>query len=72
MRRGYLSQYFDGVAIKRLSVVEADETRSNQHEYNATRPMLEFMGRPTEATRLDTRFISRAAPFGMPSTLILG
>ena len=57
MRRGYLSQYFDGIAIKRLSAVEADETRSNQHEYNATRPMLEFMGRPTDATRLDTRFI---------------
>ncbi len=57
MKRGYLSEYFEGVAIKRLSAVEADETRSNQHEYNATKSMLAFMGRPTEATRLETRFI---------------
>ncbi len=57
MKRGYLSEYFEGVAIKRLSAVEADETRSNQHEYNTTRAMLAFLGRPSEATRLDTRFI---------------
>ncbi len=57
MKRGYLSEYFEGVAIKRLSAVEADETRSNQHEYNATKAMLAFMGRPSEATRLSARFI---------------
>lgn len=57
MKRGYLSEYFEGVAIKRLSAVEADETRSHQHEYNATKAMLAFMGRPAEATRLDARFI---------------
>ncbi|MFT3669673.1 MAG: type II restriction endonuclease [Pseudoxanthomonas sp.] len=57
MKRGYLSEYFDGVAIKRLSAVEANDTRSNQHEYNAIRAMLDFMGKPSERTRLDTRFI---------------
>ena len=57
MKRGYLSEYFDGVAVKRLSAVEADQTRSNQHEYNAVRAMLDFMGKPTEKTRMDTRFI---------------
>ncbi|MFA5683855.1 MAG: type II restriction endonuclease [Lysobacteraceae bacterium] len=57
MTRGYLSEYFVGVAIKRLSAVEADRTRSNQHEYNATREMLAFMGRPSTRTRLPTRFI---------------
>lgn len=57
MKRGYLSEYFEGVAIKRLSAVEADQTRSNQHEYNATREMLAFLGRPSEATRLDARFL---------------
>lgn len=57
MKKGYLSQYFDGVAIKALSAVEADQTRSNQHEYNAVRSMLEFMGRPSEPTRLDARFL---------------
>ena len=57
MKRGYLSEYFEGVAAKRLSAVEADETRSNQHEYNATKAMLDFMGRPSEKTKLPTRFV---------------
>lgn len=37
MNPGYLSEYFEGVAAKKLSAVEADETRSNQHEYHATK-----------------------------------
>jgi len=57
MKKGYLSQYFDGVALKTLSAVEADQTRSNQHEYNATKKMLDFMGRPAEGTRLNARFL---------------
>ncbi len=57
MKRGYLSEYFEGVAAKRLSAVEADETRSNQHEYNATKAMLGFMGRPPEKTKLPARFV---------------
>jgi len=57
MKRGYLSEYFEGVAAKRLTAVEADETRSHQHEYNATKQMLAFIGRPTERTRITTRFL---------------
>ena len=57
MKPGYLSEYFEGVAAKRLSAVEADETRSNQHEYNATKPMLAFLGRPEKKTRISTRFL---------------
>lgn len=57
MKRGYLSEYFEGVAVKRLSAVEADTTRSNQHEYNATKDMLAFMGRPSERSQLVARFI---------------
>lgn len=57
MKRGYLSEYFEGVAIKHLSAVEADETRSNQHEYGATADMRVFMGVPSERVRLETRFI---------------
>lgn len=57
MKPGYLSQYFEGVAAKRLSAVEADETRSNQHEYNATKPMLAFLGRPEEKIRIPARFL---------------
>lgn len=57
MKPGYLSEYFEGVAAKRLSAVEADETRSNQHEYNATKPILAFLGRPEEKTRMPARFL---------------
>ncbi len=57
MKKGYLSEYFVGVAAKRLSAVEADETRSNQHEYNATKTMLMFIGRPAEPTRIPARFL---------------
>jgi hypothetical protein len=57
MKNGYLSEYFEGVAAKRLSAVEADRTRSNQHEYQATKSMLTFMGKPTERTRIPARFL---------------
>lgn len=57
MKRGYLSEYFEGVAVKRLSAVEADQTRSNQHEYGATKDMRVFMGAPTERVRLSACFI---------------
>jgi hypothetical protein len=57
MKRGYLSEYFEGVAAKRLSAVEADQTVSNQHEYQATKSMLAFIGRPTENTRIPARFL---------------
>ena len=33
MQRGLLSDYFEGVAVKRLSAVEADPKRSRQHEF---------------------------------------
>lgn len=57
MKSGYLSEYFEGVAAKRLSAVEADRTRSNQHEYQATKNMLTFMGKPSEPTRIPARFL---------------
>ena len=57
MKNGYLSEYFEGVAAKRLSAVETDQSISNQHEYNATKKMLDFIGRPTERTRLPARFL---------------
>lgn len=57
MKPGYLSEYFEGVAAKRLSAVEADETRSNQHEYHATKKMQVFLGSPEEKTRIPARFL---------------
>jgi hypothetical protein len=57
MKQGYLSEYFEGVAAKRLSAVEADKTRSNQHEYQATTKVRAFLGSPLETTRITTRFL---------------
>lgn len=59
MKSGFLSQYFAGVAVKRLSAVEADASKSNQHEYNGTAAMKAFMGEPAygEKTPSPTRFI---------------
>lgn len=44
MKRGHLSEYFDGVAVKTLSVVDATPSRSNQHEVGTTAEMRRFMG----------------------------
>jgi len=57
MNPGYLSEYFEGVAAKKLSAVEADETRSNQHEYHATKNVRVFLGSPEEKTRIPARFL---------------
>jgi len=46
MRRGLLSDYFDGVAVKRLSAVEANVLRSNQHEFNSSRQLKSMLGTP--------------------------
>ncbi|MEI9915112.1 MAG: hypothetical protein WDN29_04135 [Methylovirgula sp.] len=44
MRRGLLSDYFDGVAVKRLSAVEANVLRSNQHEFNSSTQLKSLLG----------------------------
>lgn len=44
MKRGYLSEYFTGVASKVLSAVEADAATSNQHEYNGVAPLKKILG----------------------------
>ncbi|QNI35869.1 type II restriction endonuclease [Edaphobacter albus] len=50
MRAGYLSEFFSGVAIKRLSAVEADLVRSHQHEFNGDKGLIRVLGR-TEVKR---------------------
>lgn len=57
MKPGYLSQYFDGVALKRLSAVEADVFRSNQHEFNGTKELKRLFGEGTEKQTFPARFI---------------
>ncbi|MGN7454448.1 type II restriction endonuclease [Paenibacillus pasadenensis] len=44
MKRGFLSQYFEGVAIKRLRAVEANRSKSNQHEFNGVRLLRNLLG----------------------------
>lgn len=44
MKAGYLSEFFSGVSIKRLSAVEADVARSNQHEFNGDKGLRKLFG----------------------------
>jgi hypothetical protein len=44
MKRGHLSEYFDGVAVKTLMAADASPSRSNQHEVGTTRAMRRFLG----------------------------
>lgn len=56
MKRGYLSEYFEGVGAKRLTAVEADKSRSNLHAYYANK-FVRFLGRPTDPMRIPARFV---------------
>ena len=44
LTEGFLSRYFERVFIKRLSVVETDTMRSNQHELNGISPLRILFG----------------------------
>lgn len=57
MKNGYLSQYFTGVAAKRLSNVEADTSRSNQHEFNGVQELRNILGEPDGKTRYAAKFL---------------
>lgn len=57
MKKGYLSQYFVGVAIKTLSAVEADVIRSNQHEFNGVEGLREILGEPQGKARYEAKFL---------------
>lgn len=45
MDEGYLSQYFDKIAVKRLSRVEVDMQKSNQHEFNGSKALRAVLGK---------------------------
>ncbi|MEO9365086.1 MAG: type II restriction endonuclease [Nitrososphaera sp.] len=57
MKKGYLSQYFEGVALKRLSAVEADLIRSNQHEFNGVKSLRSILGEPSGKMPFAARFL---------------
>lgn len=56
MNYGSLSQYFTGVAAKRLSAVEADPDRSNQHEFNGVNGLRQILG-TDRLTDIRVRFV---------------
>ena len=55
MKKGYLSEYFTGVAAKILSAVEADVAKSNQHEYNGVASLKNMFG--TDKQTFPAQFI---------------
>jgi hypothetical protein len=57
MKQGYLSQYSEGVALKRLSAVEADVIRSNQHEFNGVESLRSILGEPSGKVRFTAKFL---------------
>lgn len=57
MKKGYLSQYFEGVAVKKLSAVEADILSSNQHEFNGVKELRDILGEPENKVHFTAKFI---------------
>ncbi len=55
MKRNRLSNYFSGVAIKKLSGVETSPSVSNQHEFNGANRLKQILG--TERKKFSTKFI---------------
>ena len=53
MKQGHLSEYFTGVAVKRLSAVEAS---GNQHEFNGVGDLKKVLRRcyPRDHHQIDT------------------
>ncbi len=56
MKKGFLSEYFEGVAAKRLSVVEVDPASSNQHEFNGVKALKQLLG-PERLNDIPVRFV---------------
>jgi hypothetical protein len=57
MKFGYLSEYFDGVAAKRLSAVETDMLVSNQHEFQGVKRLTELLGEPVGKVPFSSRVL---------------
>lgn len=56
MRRGQLSDFFEGVVVKRLSAVETTPATSNQHEFNGAAPLRRLLG-DDDRRNIPARFI---------------
>jgi hypothetical protein len=56
MRRGFLSDLFAGVVVKRLTLVETITEKSNQHEFQGARPLRQLLG-AEDRRGIPTRFL---------------
>ncbi|GFR77854.1 restriction endonuclease EcoRII, partial [Elysia marginata] len=56
-KASYLSQYFQGVAAKKLSAVEADTLVSNQHEFNGVEGLRDMLGEPVGKHGYEAQFL---------------
>ena len=56
-KRGFLSDYFIGVASKELSAVEADVLASNQHEFNGVDGLKKIFGEAPGKQKFNARFL---------------
>ena len=54
---GTLANFFTGIAYKRLSSVECNPRKSNQHEFNATVDFLKVFGKSEESVKIDSSFV---------------
>lgn len=52
MKHGRLSEYFAGIAAKRLSVVEASVSHSHQHEFNGVEQLKQILGDSLGKTKI--------------------
>jgi len=57
MKNGYLSQYFDSVAAKVLTLVETDLEVSHQHEFNGVKGLRSILGEPPEKVIYQSQFM---------------
>ena len=56
LRRGYLADLFEGIAVKKLTAVETDPERSNQHEFQGIKSLREMLG-AEDAREIPARFV---------------
>lgn len=57
VRRGLLSELFEGVVAKTLTLVETVTAKSNQHEFQGIKPLKSLFGEE-DRRRISTRFIA--------------
>ncbi|WP_198023130.1 type II restriction endonuclease [Mesorhizobium sp. LSHC414A00] len=64
IRRGLLSDHFEGVAVKCLALVDANPESSNQHEVTGSEPLVRILGHD------DRKFPKGGADHRFPATYI--